>query len=156
MEAVEANARAEAAEGMKGLLEEVEEAIADKPPAPSESPPPPPPGVVAPPDELLDTEQQLQQEIAAESGAAMDTAIGTAAAAAATEGVAAADYDADAMAKAIDEAESAGAGRMQRSVSGDWEDEAEHPHCQGCKRNFTVMRRRHHCRRCGNIVCGPS
>jgi hypothetical protein len=35
----------------------------------------------------------------------------------------------------------------------DWHPDAKHPKCELCETNFTFMRRRHHCRFCGKVVC---
>jgi hypothetical protein len=34
-----------------------------------------------------------------------------------------------------------------------WHLDAEHPKCELCRTKFTFMRRRHHCRFCGRVVC---
>eukprot|EP00045_Choanoeca_perplexa_P013711 m.156234 g.156234 ORF g.156234 m.156234 type:complete len:104 (+) comp16436_c0_seq1:40-351(+) len=40
-----------------------------------------------------------------------------------------------------------------KSDAADWTPDA-HGKCQICKTKFTVVRRRHHCRKCGKLVCG--
>eukprot|EP00743_Colponemidia_sp_Colp-15_P005626 GILK01006048.1.p1 GENE.GILK01006048.1~~GILK01006048.1.p1 ORF type:complete len:905 (+),score=176.97 GILK01006048.1:32-2716(+) len=35
-----------------------------------------------------------------------------------------------------------------------WLPDSHSPSCQLCIMNFTLMKRRHHCRRCGKVVCG--
>ena len=35
-----------------------------------------------------------------------------------------------------------------------WVPDALAPHCFGCTNQFTVLRRRHHCRACGGVFCG--
>ncbi len=35
-----------------------------------------------------------------------------------------------------------------------WADDDDAPECRVCASAFTLMRRRHHCRCCGNIFCG--
>jgi hypothetical protein len=35
----------------------------------------------------------------------------------------------------------------------DWKDDRVYPNCFQCQRQFTVVRRRHHCRKCGHIFC---
>lgn len=34
-----------------------------------------------------------------------------------------------------------------------WVPDAMAPHCFGCSNQFTVIRRRHHCRACGGVFC---
>lgn len=34
-----------------------------------------------------------------------------------------------------------------------WKQDAEKDHCPQCKRNFTAFRRKHHCRKCGELRC---
>merc|ERR1712211_205445 len=34
-----------------------------------------------------------------------------------------------------------------------WTDDADAPCCELCRAAFTVLQRRHHCRRCGRCVC---
>ncbi|XP_076051266.1 smad anchor for receptor activation isoform X2 [Oratosquilla oratoria] len=36
-----------------------------------------------------------------------------------------------------------------------WIPDEEAPHCQECGHKFTVLRRRHHCRACGRVLCAP-
>lgn len=36
-----------------------------------------------------------------------------------------------------------------------WEQDVEASSCFGCQKEFTALRRRHHCRRCGNVFCDP-
>ena len=36
----------------------------------------------------------------------------------------------------------------------EWEEDAEAVTCRSCTQNFTMMRRRHHCRLCGQTFCG--
>ena len=35
-----------------------------------------------------------------------------------------------------------------------WVPDAEAPHCRCCGQQFTVIKRRHHCRFCGEVICG--
>ena len=34
-----------------------------------------------------------------------------------------------------------------------WARDGASPKCVSCKKNFTLTRRRHHCRHCGKVVC---
>ncbi|RKP36385.1 hypothetical protein BJ085DRAFT_21759, partial [Dimargaris cristalligena] len=36
-----------------------------------------------------------------------------------------------------------------------WEPDEAARHCRLCERRFTLFVRRHHCRRCGILVCDP-
>jgi hypothetical protein len=36
-----------------------------------------------------------------------------------------------------------------------WVKDSDVKQCQDCGLKFTVLQRRHHCRKCGKIVCGP-
>ena len=36
-----------------------------------------------------------------------------------------------------------------------WIPDEEAPNCQECGIKFTVIRRRHHCRGCGRVLCSP-
>ncbi|CAH1122802.1 unnamed protein product [Ceutorhynchus assimilis] len=36
-----------------------------------------------------------------------------------------------------------------------WIPDIEAPKCMSCGSNFTVVKRRHHCRNCGKVFCGP-
>ncbi|OQR76580.1 RUN and FYVE domain-containing protein 2-like [Tropilaelaps mercedesae] len=36
-----------------------------------------------------------------------------------------------------------------------WQDDKEAEFCSACEKPFSVSRRRHHCRKCGQIFCGP-
>ena len=42
---------------------------------------------------------------------------------------------------------------MKRSESEVWIEDDEAPNCFVCKEEFGFFLRRHHCRRCGNVVC---
>ncbi|OXA51853.1 pleckstrin homology domain-containing family F member 2 [Folsomia candida] len=35
-----------------------------------------------------------------------------------------------------------------------WVPDSDAPTCQICRTQFTLLNRRHHCRKCGNVVCG--
>jgi hypothetical protein len=35
-----------------------------------------------------------------------------------------------------------------------WKDDASSSTCIRCKKDFTLLRRKHHCRMCGELVCG--
>ncbi|CUM66698.1 uncharacterized protein PRCAT00004376001 [Priceomyces carsonii] len=35
-----------------------------------------------------------------------------------------------------------------------WQDDSEAPSCGLCQSKFTIFNRRHHCRKCGKVVCG--
>ena len=37
-------------------------------------------------------------------------------------------------------------------IGPEWTDDSQ-PNCESCNSNFTVINRRHHCRKCGSIVC---
>eukprot|EP01060_Flectonema_neradi_P019832 TRINITY_DN2734_c0_g2_i1.p1 TRINITY_DN2734_c0_g2~~TRINITY_DN2734_c0_g2_i1.p1 ORF type:complete len:546 (+),score=67.71 TRINITY_DN2734_c0_g2_i1:59-1696(+) len=37
----------------------------------------------------------------------------------------------------------------------DWKPDADAKECEICLRSFTILRRRHHCRACGGVFCGP-
>ena len=39
------------------------------------------------------------------------------------------------------------------SEAPEWTPDSEAPRCEGCWRTFTIIRRRHHCRRCGGVFC---
>lgn len=44
---------------------------------------------------------------------------------------------------------------MSRSDNGPlWQDDAEVTSCFLCESNYTIFHRRHHCRKCGRVVCG--
>lgn len=43
----------------------------------------------------------------------------------------------------------------KQSETGDWVRDEESDHCLLCEVKFTLTKRRHHCRRCGKLVCGP-
>lgn len=34
-----------------------------------------------------------------------------------------------------------------------WEEDADVEQCQGCNCEFSILNRRHHCRRCGDVFC---
>ena len=34
-----------------------------------------------------------------------------------------------------------------------WVDDDDRTHCEGCEAKFNLTRRRHHCRKCGEIFC---
>jgi len=36
-----------------------------------------------------------------------------------------------------------------------WEPNEQGEDCAQCKQRFNMLRRRHHCRKCGMLVCGP-
>ena len=40
------------------------------------------------------------------------------------------------------------------TVAAEWLKDAEALSCVACSRDFTLLRRRHHCRRCGGVFCG--
>ena len=44
--------------------------------------------------------------------------------------------------------------RDPRTSSGLWVPDKDVPSCGGCGEGFALFRRRHHCRRCGNVFCG--
>lgn len=43
---------------------------------------------------------------------------------------------------------------MKRSESETWVKDEDAPFCFVCKTDFGYLSRKHHCRRCGNVVCG--
>lgn len=50
-------------------------------------------------------------------------------------------------------AHAAMASLLASSSVGRWEDDADVAECRLCRRRFTLFFRKHHCRRCGRIVC---
>ena len=48
-----------------------------------------------------------------------------------------------------------GVGRdLRRTPTGEhWIEDEDRTHCAGCRLKFNMMRRRHHCRNCGEIFC---
>eukprot|EP00128_Syssomonas_multiformis_P014810 Colp12_sorted_trinity150504_noHs@23252 len=44
--------------------------------------------------------------------------------------------------------------RKQKAAPPTWVPDEHSENCQKCKGGFTMMNRRHHCRRCGLLVCG--
>ncbi|CAM9374835.1 unnamed protein product, partial [Ectocarpus sp. 6 AP-2014] len=49
--------------------------------------------------------------------------------------------------------ESASPDRLQAVDRGKWEKDEDAKRCAVCRRDFTVLRWRHHCRFCGRVVC---
>eukprot|EP00757_Euglenozoa_sp_SAG-D1_P025033 gene25033-10893_t len=43
------------------------------------------------------------------------------------------------------------AGRAERRAL--WQQDGEAESCNNCEKNFQIWRRKHHCRKCGNIYC---
>eukprot|EP01083_Nonionella_stella_P058721 153756_1 len=41
----------------------------------------------------------------------------------------------------------------KENLQQDWESDAERTRCPHCEQNFNILRRRHHCRQCGLVVC---
>lgn len=46
-----------------------------------------------------------------------------------------------------------GGGMMVGHVAPFWIPDEDAPYCQECGQKFTVIRRRHHCRACGRVLC---
>ena len=40
-----------------------------------------------------------------------------------------------------------------RCADDEWQPDAEAPACNGCRSAFSMLRRRHHCRKCGKVFC---
>lgn len=47
-----------------------------------------------------------------------------------------------------------GKDHMACTVIHGWVPDEEAAACMACKKNFTTIRRRHHCRQCGGLYCG--
>ena len=41
----------------------------------------------------------------------------------------------------------------EKVAPANWAKDSEHPNCNICEVGFTLFNRRHHCRRCGKLVC---
>ncbi|XP_043192003.1 protein RUFY3-like [Amphibalanus amphitrite] len=41
------------------------------------------------------------------------------------------------------------------ALDGQWVPDSAAQHCKGCKNEFTISRRKHHCRNCGGVFCNP-
>ena len=46
-------------------------------------------------------------------------------------------------------------GNLVGQVAPFWIPDDDAPNCQECGQKFTVIRRRHHCRACGRVLCAP-
>jgi len=42
---------------------------------------------------------------------------------------------------------------VKQTRPGPWEPDECHIICQNCSKSFGITRRRHHCRKCGSVVC---
>jgi hypothetical protein len=47
-----------------------------------------------------------------------------------------------------------GIGSKKTSEQGTWHDDTDTLNCMQCRAQFGIFTRRHHCRQCGEIVCG--
>jgi len=45
-------------------------------------------------------------------------------------------------------------GKSEKNMLAVWTQDSEVSNCTNCNSKFTLTKRRHHCRRCGKVVCG--